>query len=499
MLPPAANRLFDLYDHAVEWTARHTRLLFWVGLAVVVLMTYAECAPYVTFPPDGVARELSRKEDIHNLYFAAAQARWRDVPGWFYGPWLYPGVGFYRPLTSVLFVTEFHAFHRDFTAWNWVSAAMTILNGVMLYALTVSLFRGRPRAGPLLGLAAVFYFVTGASSMDFAVRRILMWWPAQNDALSLLFALLFLLLLDTYLLRPRAGWLAAALLSLYASIGAKEMGFIVAPMGLALVWHRRASLSGARVPVIAPTVGVTALTGFLWFARRILVPTHWGPVMFRWLIVKKGIDAFGGPPAHMAHAGIWWPAVAGATVIAVGGIGLRRRWKVGWIAACCLIAAGLVMQLMPDAGTAFLLLEGLSQERLLDVVAYVLAALLFWRYRRGEPGLLSGACLLLCYLPILHYGGAHYFYWPGAFNALADAAFIACLWRWAGELKRTANWGFAWPTREALLRMVAPAAALAPGGETAIISDGAPLAAMPQESGARAGNSPAPTCRSSAD
>ena len=73
-------------------------------------------------------------------------------------------------------------------------------------------------------------------------------------------------------------------------------------------------------------------------------------------------------------------------------------------------------------------------------VTFLLAACLFFRYLRSERALFTGACLWLVYVPILQYGGQHYFYWPGAFNGLADAAFAVCLWRWLGEVWRGANW-----------------------------------------------------------
>src|ERR1051325_9191554 len=68
-----------------------------------------------------VNEQLSQKGDIRNLYFAAANAGWSDAPKWFAGPWNSPGIGYYRPLTSVLFLIEQHAFGRDFTRWNTVS------------------------------------------------------------------------------------------------------------------------------------------------------------------------------------------------------------------------------------------------------------------------------------------------------------------------------------------------------------------------------------------
>jgi hypothetical protein len=442
-----ANRLAEA---TWAWSGRHARLLVWIGLALCILAPLRLTSEPVHVTREGVRHELEQKEDIHNLYYAAANASWRDAPRWWVGSWIYPDVGYYRPLTSMLFLFEYRAFGDNFTAYNRISQILHLANVALLYLLTVSLFRAHRRTRAFIGLVAAYYFTSTDSSMFFAVNRVIEWWPAQNDVMSLTFGLLSLLLLDLHLHRPRWTLLAGSLLCLFLSIASKEMGFIVAPIALALVAQRRLLGGG---PWRAPVVLVTFLTAFMWFFRRIVVPNHWGPALFRSLILDRIVTTWGGPPALMAKAGILWPAVSGVVLTGITVLGLRRRWPVLWIAALCAVAICAVIQIIEPEGTFAILLFYPDQVRLCSTVLYLLAVALFFRYARVEPALFTGAALWLAYLPILQYGGGkHYYYWPSAFNALADAAFVVCLWRWAGELKERANWeaqpGFLQPKSE---------------------------------------------------
>jgi hypothetical protein len=419
---------------AKEWagrfmaaTARQPRLLVGCGLALAVWIALASTADHVQAGPQFASVELAKKEDVHNLYYAAAGATWSDIPKWWAGSWIYTDVGYYRPVTSMLFFFEQRLFDRNFDAYNRVTWLLHGLNASLIFLLSVSLFRQRPRARALIGLITVCCFTTRSSNLYFGIARAINWWPAQNDVLSLTFGLLSLLLLDLYLCRPGRFLLAGSLLAFAASIGSKEMGFIILPIALLLIWHRR------RRParVMAAFIVVAAA---LWEFRRFVVPHAWGPDMYRLVILRKALLHWGGAVGLQAISGVWWSLAAGAAIAVIVVVGLRRRWRFGWIAAVCLLAAGFCAQFIPEDGTWGLLLEAQSELQLWSVLVYILAAALYWRFRREEPGLFAGGALFLSFVPILQYGGQHYFYWPGAFLGLADAVFCACLWRRAREL-----------------------------------------------------------------
>jgi hypothetical protein len=431
------------------WAEGHARLLVWLGLAACVLAALPLTLDMTAMSRDAVLTELGRKEDIHNLYYAAASASWHDVPRWWTGSWIYPDVGYYRPLTSMLYLAEYRTFGANFTAWNRVTLVFHLCNIALVYLLTVSLFRRYRIARGLLGAIAAYYFTSTDGSMFFSISKVLGWWPAQNDVMSLTFGLLSLLLLDQYLGKPSRAMLGASLLSLFLSIASKEMGFIVAPIALALVAQRRLLQPG---PWRAAILSVTGLTAFMWFYRRAVIPNTWGPVMFRRLIFERMLLTWLGPGALFAHADIAWPAAASILIAFIVAAGLKLRWSVIWIVALSIIAACATVQLLVPDGTFVILMFYPDQERLFSTLGYLLAGVLFVRYARREPALFTGAALWLVYLPILQYGGGkHYYYWPSAINGIADAAFAACLWQWALELKTGANWSFRVPFLSAAL------------------------------------------------
>src|SRR5437868_8589894 len=101
------------------WTALSTgcshypRLLMVIGAVCSIVVGYIAVADNLEFPAKLFQAEMARKEDIYHLYSAASAASWKDIPQWFIGPWNYPGVNYYRPVTSVLFLLENRAFHDN--------------------------------------------------------------------------------------------------------------------------------------------------------------------------------------------------------------------------------------------------------------------------------------------------------------------------------------------------------------------------------------------------
>ncbi len=176
-----------------------------VGLVAAVWLALWQAAPAVTLSPTDLDQQLNRPGDTRSLYLAASRATWEDVPHWLTGSWIYAGVQYYRPLTSILFLAENRAFGRDFTAYNRVSWLLHGLNAALLYLLAVGLLGHRRRLRGPLAFMAVYYFASESASLWSSVSHSVYWYPAQNDLLSLTFGLAFLLLLDAYLRRGRGG------------------------------------------------------------------------------------------------------------------------------------------------------------------------------------------------------------------------------------------------------------------------------------------------------
>ena len=202
-------------------------------------------------------------------------------------------------------------------------------------------------------------------------------------------------------------------------------------------------------------VAFVAFAAAMWLFRRAVVPHAWAPEMWRAWILQKLLYHWSGPFWFLGKAGVYWPLVAGTLVAMTVWLGLRFRRPVWQIAAISIIISlvcgqygnQLVAMFVRTGansmeGSWALVFDRTSFELLASVLTYMLALVLFWKYRRFEPGLFAFGALAVVFIPILQYGGLHYFYWPGAFLGMADAVLCACVYRWALELGVTADWSF---------------------------------------------------------
>jgi hypothetical protein len=440
--PKTDSRPRALFQSARSWAECHSRLLVWLGVLAATGLAVLNSAVYVPVTRGWVEGKLADpRDDIYNLYRAAAKAGVKDVPGWFVGPWLNKKVGYYRPITSLLYVAEYHAFGDDFSSYNRVSLLIHGMNTGLLFLVTVSLFRERKTMRVLYGLIASIYFATMSNSMWSGVYFSIGWWPAQNDLLSLTFGLLSLLLLDNWLVSNRRPWLIGSIVAFLFAIGTKEMAYATVPVAIALIWHRkrRATREMAFFAILG---------ALLWTMRKLVIPNPWAENYFSNWVYRKASFYAGGPPLPLMLLGIWWPIVAAAGSLAIAPIGLRKGWPVITIVATIIVFVGLCAWFVPGGSTWMLIFEDGERLRYYNCLVYFLAPILFWRYRREEPGCFSLLAFAGVLVPILQFVGHHYLYWPGAFLALSDACFCACLVRCGMDLKETANWRITEPAAE---------------------------------------------------
>jgi hypothetical protein len=436
------DRLKLTLNRIAAWVDSHTRFCIVAGLALCLWTAYNTTSAYTLLPPRWVQYELTKHEDVHNLYYAAKDASWRDMPHWWVGNWIYPHIGYYRPLTSMLYLAEYQAFDKDFEAYNRISLKLHLINCALLYFLVLSLFRHKPRSRFLLGLIAVYFFTAPATSLGIAISYSLNWWPAQNDILSLVFGLLSLLLLDYHLCsterRPRGALLAGALLSYILAIASKEMGYIVLPMAVALILHRTKGKLPRWAVIEFGAFGLIAV--FFWTLRQITVPNPWGSHIFFRGFLAKGMSHWSGPLYVLLISRVYWALAISFSVAIIVGLGLRKRWAVWKIVLLAGVASLLCAQFVGDEGSWAIVFISSAQDTLRITLTYLLAVTLFLRYRKVEPGIFAAVCYVFVFCPILQFAGLHYFYWPCAIFGLSDAVFCACLWRWVLEVRREANW-----------------------------------------------------------
>lgn len=372
------------------------------------------------------AAALARMDEVYYIYNAARASHWHDIWHWWLGPWIYPGVGYYRPLTSMLYFFECRLFGDNFTAYNYVSWVMHGINCGLLYLFAESLFSNHSRLKRVYALLAVYLFAFGGNSMFFAICRAMSWFPAQNDVMCLTFGLLFLVLLDRALLSNSKSLFVWAYVGFVCSVFSKEMGYILVPIAWLLIYYR----SGLRWKQMG-WLFVVALC--LWWIRKLFVPVQWDPQMLRMVILRKACLSWLGPLWSLGASGTWWPIVAGFLTLLTILIGVKLKWRTSVLALVCVLVAGLCAQFVGSNGTWALLLVYGSFEQFAWVMFFIIGILAFLKYRKVEMGLFVGVALDLVYFPILQYGGPHYFYWPAAFLGLMNAAFCVCSVRWLQE------------------------------------------------------------------
>jgi hypothetical protein len=376
---------------------------------------------------------LDLHEDIYYLSEAASHSSWKDIPKWWMGPWIYPHVGYYRPLTSMLYFFEYRLFHDNFRDYNLVSWTLHGVNAGLLFLLTFSLANGSIYRKNLSGFLSVIFFATPGTTLFFGTARALGWWPAQNDVMSLTFGILSLYLLDRYLQRGGRVQIAFALAAFIASVFSKEMGYVTTPLALGLIFYRKR----IEWKPMAIWIGLTII---LWNMRNWLVPVPWNPGYSSMTILKKAAMNWGGEIWLLGASGTWWPIIGSVGIVIVLILGKYFRWR-SWITVLLsiFILAMSAQYLQPQGTWAMIFLSNV-QLQIFFVLTMIAGAALFWKYRKSEPGLLSLFMMEIVYVPILQYGGPHYFYWPSAFLALMNACFLIVAVRWVKEKYSAGNY-----------------------------------------------------------
>lgn len=393
--------------------------LTWAGFAFAVAAAMLTTARLRDCGEERYRKEMAIHEDFYRIYTAASHATWRDVPRWWVGPWIYPGVGYYRPVTSMLFLAEQRLFDRRFNSYNRVTWGLHGLNAGLVTLLTVSLLRHRLRWRVPLGVLAAIWFTDAGGPYGFALPAAIQWWPAQNDPLSALFGLGCLVLLDRYLVTGRRAWLGLALAALVFAIGAKEMGHAAAVMAIALIGYRRGRLSWAMAPFAAVSVG-------LYLLRLIVVPNPWMLYPTWPMAMRKALVHLMDPFGMQALRQEWWPILAAALVVALASMGLRQGRPLWQIGVACMIAPALVAQLAGGEGGWALPLEPSGFSAYWGDLMYFAAIVLLWTYRRRQPAMPAVVFYLMSLAPVLGVVGTYYYYWAAAFRSVLIAVVCAC-------------------------------------------------------------------------
>jgi hypothetical protein len=431
---------------AARRPSRWPRVGVWLALGLGLAAT-----GHAVFSP-AVRAAYADVADSVDITQWGQKATWATVPGWWAGAWIQHSSPYYRPLSSMLFWAEVRAFGRDFLGHAVMSWALHGAICVLLYLLALRWFPGPPGRRAAFALLAVVLFnlrrgPQGPGWIPAPVAYgVVAWWPGQTDQACLLFALLCLLDLDTWLVeggrrrlwRGLAWWVVALLF--------KEMAVcvpLVAGCQILLrrgrpalaLWGQGAEGEGARQARVAPglawrvvTPWLAVVAGFL-AARPYLVPGAWGPqardatyfaTKVAWFLAEA--------PWAVTRARWPWVVVVAAFVVACLYLYARlaRRPSPVWLVVVMILGSGLLAQL---AKGNFAIITIPLELEAVGIDALFILGLVVLAHVRSGPAWLLLAMVAAVHLPILEVKGPHYMYWPSAFWGLFNASLVQYVWQ----------------------------------------------------------------------
>ncbi|MBI3910952.1 MAG: hypothetical protein HY320_08470 [Armatimonadetes bacterium] len=410
--------------------------LGWAALvlfALVVASFHAGRYPARGWP--GAFWHYEKKgSDIEVPQRHARQASFREILGWWIGPWIseeegVPDTRHYRPLTSTLFYLQYRLWGERDDLYCWLSLLLHLTNVVLVALLTAHLAGGPLWARLGLGGGAVVLFGSPWLANDTVISWELTWWPAQMDLGSLAFSLLSLILVKHFLHTGEHRWLYAAVAAFSVAVLFKEIAYVVAPMACLLALEARARwrpvaaaygialalLIGARLLALSGSLNTGAhFTGWPRYFALIAAP------QVALLLIIKGM----------------WPQLAGAILGVVAFVLLARTRIRLWAAA----AAGALPTL---AGTCFavghmlILFDTTALRTLLNLMTWLTAAALAiraWR-RPAVAALTVGFLLTALVVGWYPYIYAYRRYWVLALQSALVALLVAEGWDFVRSMK----------------------------------------------------------------
>lgn len=422
MNSPAITRLrarwHDVRSRLQTWVEHHPGQSWVIAIVLVAAITGLEISYWPKNDYPGAMWHASpRGEDIERGQDRAAEAGPRELWGYWIGPMLH-GHGYYRPLTSWLFVGEYRLFGRDDRRWAVVNLALHVAV-VLTLMWAVSVWTGGALLRRLtVGVSAALLLAAPGVADRSVQKWVCGWWPCQSEILSLLLGLVVMGAAAMYADTPEKRWGVLACIAFFLAVCFKEMGY-VAGLGACLLLVRRPKARGLLLTL--------AGLGVLFFAYRWLAISRetrviTGPGLGRLLEVGRGNSTFLWEQFASMAPHLLFLAAAGATAW-----GLRSR--LGTAAAA---GAGAAVYL-----TLGLLLLGppwdlMFQSGAVHVLRYVFAAALVlgmirsgWRWPLPE----LFAVWVLAVLAVAGFPPVYgwYRYWGTAFGAAVTAMMIAAL------------------------------------------------------------------------
>ena len=251
------------------WIERHPWPA-WVLTGLVVLAIVGIEVSY--WPrndfPAATWHHRPRGDDIELAQAAAARAGWWELAGYWFGRTI-QGHGYYRPLTSWLFVGEYRLWGTDDRTWAWVNIFLHLGVVTALLWSAWALLEGSQAQRLLTGAGSALLLGAPGQADRTVQKWILSWWPCQSEHFSLLAGLCLLGAVALHVRAGKRGWAVLAVVAFAVAVFFKEMGF-VAGVGACGILLRR--------PRSRALLGVLALEGLALFALRWAALQHAGGI-----------------------------------------------------------------------------------------------------------------------------------------------------------------------------------------------------------------------------
>jgi len=192
------------------WSIARPDIAAWIALALTIALAFGY-----------MAGTYFLSDDFLLLKHARSEWTWRGVFT------IGGGDGFFRPLGDMSYALSVRAADSNPALWHWIGFALHAANGVLVYALAMT-----------LGYSRFAAWLTGTVfALHAAHPEAVVWMAGRFDLLAAFFVLAGLIAFHRYLERETAalGWLAIATSAMIAALLSKESAYAFGPLAALLV------------------------------------------------------------------------------------------------------------------------------------------------------------------------------------------------------------------------------------------------------------------------
>lgn len=328
---------------------------------------------------------------------------------WLWGPWVGEVMfSYYRPVTSLFFITEFNLFGQTVVAWQITSLVLHIASTVTFACLVALWFRNR-----IAGWVAALVWGVLRARNDLTIE----WTPAQTDLLAGFFTIGALILVLIYAKHGSRVALWSAAVAFILAMGAKEAALVAPLLAIVLGWAVLGVNRTRRNVVTLMAIGVLVcflVLRFIALQGSGFLPGQDMPLSLDSVIKRLFNHLLPEPISPLSLFPPLGGVLFGIAVVSVWF--LRSNRLLAFSTFALLFSAGLLL-----VGQEFILLWS------------------FWQWFLGS--LVSVVLFFLCW-----YRAKHFLVWTVVWGVVAWAPLYHVVYNKAGNVSYLADtyWGLIW-------------------------------------------------------